>query len=68
VCAGATEGLAKGEWLAAVRGCSFEAWRNSPGHNAVMITAGFVVIGVGKAHSPQSATTIRRLLRYPKRC
>ena len=25
VCAGATEGLAKGEWLAAVRGCSFEA-------------------------------------------
>jgi uncharacterized protein YkwD len=28
---------------------AFEAWRNSPGHNAVMLTSGFVVAGVGKA-------------------
>jgi len=28
---------------------AFEAWRNSPGHNAVMLTDGFVVAGVGKA-------------------
>jgi len=32
----------------------FEAWRNSPGHNAVMLTDGFVVAGVGKAYNPQS--------------
>src|SRR4030042_556962 len=28
---------------------AFEAWRNSPGHNAVMLTSGFAVAGVGKA-------------------
>jgi len=33
---------------------AFETWRNSPGHNAVMLTDGFVVAGVGKAYSPQS--------------
>jgi len=53
-CAGATEGLAKGEWLAAVRGCSFEAWRKSPRFDAIMLTDDFVVAGVGKAHNPQS--------------
>lgn len=33
---------------------TFEAWRNSPGHKAVMLTDGFVVAGVGKAYNPQS--------------
>jgi hypothetical protein len=33
---------------------AFEAWRNSPGHNAVMLTDGFVVAGVGKAYNSQS--------------
>lgn len=33
---------------------AFEAWRNSPAHNAIMLTDGFVVVGVGKAYSPQS--------------
>jgi len=28
---------------------AFEAWRNSPGHNQVMLTSYFVVAGVGKA-------------------
>jgi uncharacterized protein YkwD len=28
---------------------AFEAWRNSPGHNSVMLTSGFAVAGVGKA-------------------
>jgi len=33
---------------------AFEAWRTSPSHNAVMLKAGFVVAGVGKAYDPQS--------------
>jgi uncharacterized protein YkwD len=33
---------------------AFEAWRNSPGHNAVMLTDGFVAVGVAKAYNPQS--------------
>jgi uncharacterized protein YkwD len=33
---------------------AFEAWRNSPAHNAVMLTDGFVGAGVGKAYNPQS--------------
>jgi len=33
---------------------AFEGWRSSPGHNAVMLTDGFVVAGVGKAYNPQS--------------
>jgi len=47
-------------WGEIVRGGSntpegaFETWRNSPGHNAVMLTDGFVVAGVGKAYSSQS--------------
>ncbi|HJX61935.1 MAG TPA: CAP domain-containing protein [Dehalococcoidia bacterium] len=49
---GYTEGYMRGE---IARGGSstpegaFEAWRNSPGHNAVMLTSGFTVAGVGKA-------------------
>jgi hypothetical protein len=47
-------------WGEVIRGGSetpegaFEAWRNSPGHNAVMLTDDFVVAGVGKAYSSQS--------------
>ncbi|MGQ9571885.1 MAG: CAP domain-containing protein [Dehalococcoidia bacterium] len=47
-------------WGEVVRGGSetpegaFEAWRNSPGHNAIMLTDGFVVAGVGRAYNPQS--------------
>jgi hypothetical protein len=33
---------------------AFEAWRNSPAHNAIMLTDGFVAAGVGKAYNPQS--------------
>jgi len=33
---------------------ALEAWRNSPGHNAVMLTDDFVVAGVGKAQNLQS--------------
>jgi len=33
---------------------AFDGWRSSPGHNAVMLTDGFVVAGVGKAYNPQS--------------
>jgi uncharacterized protein YkwD len=33
---------------------AFEAWRNSPGHNTVMLTDAFAVAGVGKAYDPQS--------------
>jgi hypothetical protein len=33
---------------------TFESWRNSPGHNAIMLTNGFVVAGVGKAYNPWS--------------
>lgn len=33
---------------------AFEAWRNSPGHNTVMLTDGFAVAGVGKAYDSQS--------------
>jgi uncharacterized protein YkwD len=33
---------------------AFEAWRNSPGHNTVMLTDGFAVAGVGEAYDPQS--------------
>jgi len=49
---GYTQGYMRGE---IARGGSstpegaFEAWRNSPGHNAVMLTSGFAVAGVGKA-------------------
>ena len=32
----------------------FQAWRNSPGHNQVMLIAGFKVAGVGQAYNPQS--------------
>ena len=35
-------------------GGAFEVWRNSPGHNAVMLTSGFVVAGVGKAVNLES--------------
>jgi hypothetical protein len=47
-------------WGEIVRGGSgtpegaFEAWRSSPTHNAVMLTDGFVVAGVGKAYDPES--------------
>jgi len=33
---------------------AFDAWRNSPGHNEIMLTPYFVVAGVGKAYDPQS--------------
>jgi uncharacterized protein YkwD len=33
---------------------AFEAWRNSPLHNDVMLRAGFRVAGVGQAHNAQS--------------
>jgi len=33
----------------------FQAWRSSPGHNQVMLTAGFKVAGVGQAYNSQSA-------------
>ena len=33
---------------------AFDAWRNSPGHNAVMLTSGFVVAGVGKVVNLES--------------
>jgi len=33
---------------------AFEGWRSSTWHNAVMLTDGFVVAGVGKAYDPQS--------------
>jgi hypothetical protein len=33
---------------------AFEGWRSSPGHNALMLTGGFVVAGVGKTYNPQS--------------
>jgi|GEM_PF-584223 len=47
-------------WGEIIRGGSgtpegaFEVWRNSPAHNAVMLTDGFVVAGVGKTYNPQS--------------
>lgn len=47
-------------WGEIIRGGSstpegaFEAWRNSPGHNALMLTSGFVVAGVGKAVNLES--------------
>jgi hypothetical protein len=33
---------------------AFEAWRNSSEHDAIMLTEGYVVAGVGKAYNPQS--------------
>jgi uncharacterized protein YkwD len=33
---------------------AFEAWRNSPAHNGVMLSDGFAVAGVGEAYAPQS--------------
>lgn len=33
---------------------AFEAWRNSPAHNAIMLTDGLVAAGVGKAYNAQS--------------
>lgn len=33
---------------------AFEAWRNSPGHNALMLADDFVVAGAGKAYMPCS--------------
>jgi len=33
---------------------AFEGWRSSPGHNAIMLTDGFVVAGVGQAYNPWS--------------
>lgn len=38
----------------AMPGGAFEAWRNSPGHNALMLADDFVVAGVGKAYMPLS--------------
>lgn len=49
-CAGST---AMGENIAAGMESAYEAfdgWRHSPGHNANMLTAEFVAIGIGRAH------------------
>ena len=53
-------GYAGSGWGEVIRGGSstpegaFDAWRNSPGHNQVMLTSYFVAAGVGKAYNPQS--------------
>jgi len=48
----------KGENLAAgsdTPQMTFQLWRDSPGHNANMLNANFVVVGVAKAYGPDSA-------------
>ena len=54
---GYTQAGVWGEIIRAGRGTpedAFEGWRNSPGHNAVMLTDGLAVAGIGKAYNPQS--------------
>jgi len=48
----------KGENLAAgsdTPQMTFQLWRDSPGHNANMLNANFVVVGLAKAYGPDSA-------------
>jgi uncharacterized protein YkwD len=47
----------RGENLAAGNGAAaaaFEQWRNSPGHNANMLSPNFRVIGIGRAYNASS--------------
>ena len=48
---------AKGENLAAgasTAAATFTQWRNSPGHNANMLSANYVVMGIGRAYGATS--------------